>query len=137
MARPCPCGRKLTYETCCGVFIVAGAPGTPRPETAVALMRSRFTAYGEGAVDYLVATTAPENREFLDPVALAEYCRQLRLVKLEILETEAGGPTDEVGIVTFRATLRHAGRKFEQVERSRFRREAGAWVYVDGDELED
>lgn len=100
-------------------------------------MRSRFTAYGEGAVDYLVATTLESNREFLDPVALAEYCRQLRLVKLEVLGTEAGGAADDVGVVTFRATLRHAGRKFHQTERSRFRREAGDWVYVDGDSLDD
>jgi SEC-C motif-containing protein len=132
MARPCPCGRKLTFETCCGPRLSGAVPAP----TAVDLMRSRFTAYGEGAVAYLIATTAPETREALDAAELTAYCAALRLVKLEILETQAGAATDDAGFVTFRATLRHRGEKFTQTERSRFRREAGAWLYVDGDPLD-
>lgn len=93
-------------------------------------MRSRYTAYGEGAVDYLVATSAGHLRPALDRGSLTEYCRALRLVKLEILKTEAGGASDEEGWVTFRATLRHDGQKQEQLERSWFVREHGAWVYA-------
>jgi SEC-C motif-containing protein len=129
MARPCPCGRKLTFETCCGPRLSGAAPAP----TAVDLMRSRFTAYGEGAVDYLIATTAPESRWTVDAGELTAYCAALRLMKLEILETQAGGAADDAGFVHFRATLRHRGEKFTQTERSRFRREAGAWVYVDGE----
>jgi SEC-C motif-containing protein len=131
MARPCPCGRKLTYETCCGRFIDGGQA----PSTAAELMRSRFTAYGEGAVDYLVRTTGGAARESLDRVALTEHCKAIRLVKLEIVKTEGGGPTDSTGVVAFRAILRQGGQKYEQTERSRFARapETGHWVYVDGE----
>ena len=132
MARPCPCGRKLTFETCCGPRLSGAAPAP----TAVDLMRSRFTAYGEGAVEYLIATTAPEMRAGLDAGELTAYCAALRLVKLEILERQAGGVDDDAGVVAFRATLRHRGEKFTQTERSRFRREAGAWLYVDGEAVE-
>lgn len=128
MPRPCPCGRKRTFETCCGPLLA----GAALPETAVDLMRSRFTAYGEAAVPYLVETTAPEMRGGLEPADLAAYCRDLRLVALRIVETEDGGAEDETGYVTFEATLRHRGQKFVQRERSFFRRDAGRWLYVDG-----
>jgi SEC-C motif-containing protein len=128
MPRRCPCGQKLDYAACCGPFLA----GERLPPTALLLMRSRYTAYVEGAVDYLIATTAPETRAGLDRAALADYCRTLRGVSLKILETTGGGPRDDAGFVTFEATLKASGRAFVQRERSRFRRDGGAWVYVDG-----
>ncbi len=53
---PCPCGTELTYSNCCEMFI----RGKQLPETAEGLMRSRYTAYLTGAVDYLVATRHPD-----------------------------------------------------------------------------
>lgn len=128
MSRRCPCGNKLDYAACCGPFL----SGERQPPTAAALMRSRYTAYLEGAVDYLVATTAAERRAGLDRSELAAYCGTLRGVSLKIVETTGGGPRDDAGFVTFEATLKASGRKFVQRERSRFAREQGAWVYVDG-----
>ena len=127
MPRPCPCGRKRTRDTCCGPLV----EGVLRPDAAVDLMRSRYTAYCEGAVEYLLETTAADRRASLSPEALRTYCAGLRGVSLEILETEAGGPDDLTGTVTFRARLRSRGRPFEQVEKSLFEREEGRWVYVD------
>jgi SEC-C motif-containing protein len=94
-------------------------------------MRSRYTAYCEGAVHYLLETTTVERRASLLPGALRTYCAGLRGVSLEVLETEGGGPDDRTGTVTFRARLRLRGRPFEQVEKSLFEREGGRWVYVD------
>lgn len=96
-------------------------------------MRSRYTAYVEGAVDYVISTTAADRRGGLDRAGLVAYCRGLRGVSLRVLETTRGGPFDDVGTVTFEATLRARGRQFVQRERSRFAFEAGRWVYVDGD----
>jgi SEC-C motif domain protein len=129
MPRRCPCGNKLDFDACCGPYL----SGAAAPPTAAALMRSRYTAYLEGAVDYIVATTAPATRTNLDRAALAAYCRSLRGVSLRIVETTQGGPRDDTGYVSFEATLRADGRKFVQRERSRFMREHGCWVYVDGE----
>ena len=52
MSRPCPCTSKKPYDRCCGPF----HGGTAAPETAEQLMRSRFSAYALGKVDYLIAT---------------------------------------------------------------------------------
>ena len=96
-------------------------------------MRSRYTAYVEGAVDYVVATTSAAARAAIDRAQLEEYCRGLRGMSLQIVETVAGGSGDDAGVVVFAATLKSQGRRFVQRERSRFAREQGRWVYVDGD----
>lgn len=128
MSRRCPCGNKLDFSACCGPYL----SGAADPPTAAALMRSRYTAYLDGAVDYLISTTAPESRSALDRDSLAAYCATLRGVSLKILETTQGGPRDDTGHVTFEATLKSNNKKFVQRERSRFTREHGRWVYVDG-----
>jgi SEC-C motif-containing protein len=125
----CPCGLPRSLSGCCGRFLA----GTDTPATAEALMRSRYTAYTQGAVDYLIATTAAPTRPALDRDELADYCKHLRGVSLQIVETVAGGPGDTTGVVHFAATLRAHGRKFVQRERSRFTREDGRWVYLDGE----
>lgn len=127
--RPCPCGRAASFAECCGPLLA----GTSQAETAEALMRSRYTAYLEGAVDYLLATTAAAKRGGLDRRGLVAYCKSLRGISLRILEVCGGGPLEETGVVEFAATLRSQGRTFVQRERSRFAREQGRWVYVDGD----
>lgn len=126
--RPCPCGQKASFTDCCGPLLV----GARQAETAEALMRSRYTAYIEGAVDYLIATTAAEARGALDREGLAAYCRNLRGISLRMLEVRGGGLLEDTGVVEFAATLRAQGRTFVQRERSRFVREFGRWVYVDG-----
>ena len=127
--RPCPCGQPASFADCCGPLLA----GAREAETAAALMRSRYTAYVEGAVDYLIATTAAEARGRLDRPGLVAYCRGLRGISLRILEVCGGGLLEDTGVVEFAATLRSRGRTFVQRERSRFAREQGRWVYVDGD----
>ncbi|NEX16830.1 MAG: hypothetical protein C1943_09425 [Halochromatium sp.] len=52
MPTPCPCGSGKTLADCCGPFL----DGTSAPATAEALMRSRYTAFTQSAVDYLRTT---------------------------------------------------------------------------------
>ena len=129
MSRPCPCPSKKTYDACCEPYVSGRRP----PETAAQLMRSRFTAYALGKVDYLIATTAAEERAKLDREDLAQYCRSVRCISLKILSTELGGAGDETGVVRFQASLQFNGRRTLHLEKSRFVREEGRWVYVDGE----
>lgn len=95
--------------------------------TAEMLMRSRFTAYALGNVAYLIATwhssTRPSRLE-LDP--------GIQWRHLRVLDVSGGGLYDAEGEVEFEATYRHDGRTGRMHERSRFVRENGAWLYVDG-----
>jgi SEC-C motif-containing protein len=96
-------------------------------------MRSRYTAYVRGAVDYLVDTHAAQTRGELDRAAIAAWSRATQWLGLEIVATSAGGETDDTGAVEFIARGITHGTPFAQRERSRFQRDAGRWYYVDGD----
>jgi SEC-C motif-containing protein len=123
----CPCGSGDVEAACCGPIV----DGAPAP-TALALMRSRYTAYVRGAVDHLIATQAPETRRGADRDAIARRSRDTSWLGLEIIATEAGGADDDDGIVEFVARGVTRGAPFAQRERSRFRRTDGHWYYVDG-----
>jgi SEC-C motif-containing protein len=128
MSRPCPCTSKKPYDRCCGPFHA----GTALPETAEQLMRSRFSAYALGKVDYLIFTRVDAKRADEDPEELAQYCKSVSCVGLKILSKEKGGKADDTGIVTFHASLQANGRRSLHIETSSFAREQGKWVYVDG-----
>lgn len=91
-------------------------------------MRSRFSAFALGLPDYLLRTWDPETR----PSGL-ELDPDVEWRRLLIQDTTAGGPDDATGSVTFTAIAQTGEGRFEQRERSRFRRDAAErWGYIDG-----
>lgn len=92
-------------------------------------MRSRYAAFALGLEEYLLDSWDPETRPAelgIDPA--------IEWRRLFVESSEAGGPFDREGFVTFTAVARTPDGRFEQRERSRFRRsEPGdRWRYVDG-----
>jgi len=128
MSRPCPCTSKKPYDRCCGPFHA----GTALPETAEALMRSRFSAYALGKVDYLISTRPEAKRAEENRDELRQYCKSVSCVGLKIVAREKGGKDDDTGVVTFHASLQANGRRTLHIETSTFARENSRWVYVDG-----
>lgn len=119
----CPCGTALPFEECCG-RLHSGAITAP---TAVALMRSRYSAFAVGDVTYLMLTWDPSTRP-----GTVTLDQDQRWQRLEIVDTTGGGLLHTEGTVEFRAHYRQGGRHGVLHERSRFRRDDGRWVYVDG-----
>lgn len=119
---PCWCGDAAGVARCCEPYLL----GATQPQTAVALMRSRYSAYVTKNADYLLATWHPETR----PSAL-DFDEQLRWLELKVLDTEEGGEFDATGTVTFIAHYRIAGRGHRLEERSRFSKIDGRWMYKD------
>jgi SEC-C motif-containing protein len=120
----CPCLSGETSGNCCGRF----HRGEAQAPTAERLMRSRFSAFAVGDVDYLLATWHPRTRPAgfeLDP--------NVRWRRLDIVNTTRGGMLDTHGTVEFRAYFRGAAGAGSQHEVSRFVREGGRWLYLDGD----
>jgi SEC-C motif-containing protein len=132
---PCPCrgleAAPARYADCCGRWHDGMAHGEHAP-TPEALMRSRYSAYAlaqSGAraapalLEYLIQTwhpsTAPGHLE-LGP---------LKWTGLEILHERTHG---DAGVVEFVAHHKANGRAATLREVSRFVREHGAWLYVDG-----
>ena len=124
----CPCGSGKPEAACCARYHA----GELAP-TALALMRSRYTAYVRGEIEYLLATHDASTRAPVDAKAVAKWSRDTEWQGLEIVATEAGGETDDTGIVEFIARGATGGRAFAQRERSRFRKLDGAWFYLDRD----
>lgn len=125
----CPCSSGETYGGCCGRYHGGPAAGGAGAPTAEALMRARYTAFAVGDADYLRETWASATRP--DDLGLDDGTRWRGL---EVLRTQAGGPFDDTGTVQFVARFRLAdGVPGELRETSRFAREGGRWVYVDGE----
>ncbi|MBO4254744.1 YchJ family protein [Streptomyces griseorubiginosus] len=120
----CPCGLPEPYERCCGRF----HRGEAAAPTAEALMRSRYCAFVQRDEPYLLRTWHPRTRP-----ARVGFDSGMRWTGLEILDTADGSAFHATGTVTFRASFRGGALH----ERSRFERVEGAWVYVDGEFLED
>jgi len=119
----CPCGSGDGYDVCCGALHAGRRPAP----TAEALMRSRYTAFAVRDAAYLLATWHPSNRP--DVLDLDDDVTWRRL---EIVRTDAGGPWDEEGLVEFVAHYAEPAGRGRLHETSRFVREDGRWLYVDG-----
>lgn len=105
-------------------------PAEPtEPATAEALMRSRFDAFRTADAAWLLRTWHPSTRP-----ALLDLADNPPWRGLQIVDTVAGGPDDDTGLVEFRATyLQPDGGIGVLHERSRFVRERGRWFYLDGE----
>ena len=118
-ADACACGGGA-YATCCGRFLDQG--GTP--ETAEQLMRSRYTAYVRGNDAWLRQTWHPDT---CPEGAISDASS--KWLGLEVRRHEQHG--DEAS-VEFVARYKVGGRAHRLHEVSRFVREQGRWIYVDG-----
>ncbi len=125
----CPCGSGKPFSFCCEPAISGRKPAA----TAEALMRSRYTAFALGAVDYLINTTATRKRGPRDAELLSEQTQVTTWIGLKILDTQAGSASDQTGIVEFEAAFDSPEGSAILHERSNFEREQGLWVYTDGD----
>jgi SEC-C motif-containing protein len=127
--KACPCGSGDKYKRCCRPLHRGAAPASPE-----ALMRSRFSAYALGEVEYILASTHPQS-----PLAQRDretwageveaFCRATTFEGLEIrsARAEAG-----VGEVVFVARLSRGGEDVSFGERSKFLREGDRWLYHSG-----
>ena len=119
----CPCGSGLDYSGCCEPLHLGAAAST-----AQALMRSRFSAFALGLDGYLLSSWHPSTRPATLDIDDGTTWR-----KLQIVDTVAGGPDDETGVVEFRASFRDAdGTAGVLHERSRFAHADDRWAYLDG-----
>jgi len=128
MTLACPCGRTQAqgkpqaFVACCGRCL---DQGTPAPD-AESLMRSRYSAFALGRVEYLLTSWHASTRPA--ELTLEPGVKWLGLdVKHHCLIDDTHAE------VEFVARSRVGGRGQRLHETSRFVREGGRWFYVDGD----
>ncbi|MBD9583893.1 hypothetical protein IB269_21130 [Delftia sp. DLF01] len=128
----CPCGqhdakgRPLAFDACCGRYL-DHFDDCPAPD-AQALMRSRYSAFVREDAAYLLATWHASQRP-----ATLDFEPSARWLGLAVKDFRCTG--EDSAEVEFVARYRVGGRAVRLHERSRFVREAGRWLYVDGDQF--
>lgn len=120
----CPCGSGRRYAVCCGAI----HSGAREARTAEALMRSRYSAYVLRLEAYLLASWHPATR----PSALDLENDNAQWLGLTLRGVKAGGPGDGSGEVSFTARYRVDRERHQMAETSRFMRQGGRWMYLDG-----
>ena len=126
--KSCPCLSGLTYAECCEPYIT----GLRNAPTAEALMRSRYAAYAVHAIDYIVETCTPDEKDRIDIKQTKTWSEKSEWLGLKILYTEKGGPNDTEGIVEFEALYERDGLRDNHHERAQFKKQDGRWLYEEG-----
>ncbi|TBV06771.1 YchJ family protein [Phytopseudomonas dryadis] len=122
----CPCGSGDALSDCCGRY----HDGVPAP-CAESLMRSRYSAYVLGNIDYLLATTLPAQRAALDVDGIRAWSLRSTWLGLEVEHVEVLGGQPEHARVTFVARWHDTAGEHAHRERSAFVQHAGHWYFID------
>lgn len=123
MSHTCPCGSGIALDDCCGKW----HQGQPAP-SAERLMRSRYSAYTLGLIDYLVATTLPAQQAALDRDSMRAWSLGSTWLGLAVEGSEL---IDTHAFVTFTARWHDSDGEHRHRERSAFVQQAGRWYFID------
>ena len=126
--KKCPCGSGRAYAECCELYI----SGKAKAPSAEALMRSRYSAYVEHEIDYIINTCLRRGKNDIDPKSTREWSEQSTWLGLKILSTEKGSYADNEGVVEFEAVYERDGLREEHHEKAKFKKENGEWFFDDG-----
>lgn len=123
---PCPCHSGKKYKKCCQAYHTGA-----NPSNALVLMRSRYSAFALRLVDYIIASTHPDNSDYSEDIkewkkGIEEFCDNVTFTGLEIIEFCDG---ENEAFVTFKAILGDV----QFIEKSRFLKENNKWLYESGE----
>jgi SEC-C motif-containing protein len=120
--KKCFCDTGLLFAECCGLYLEKNQ----KAQTALALMRSRYSAYATHNADYLLETTYVSERKFYSKDEILKWAVNNKWQKLEILSF-----TEHT--VEFKAYFLDSNKKpHTHYEFSTFKFENGVWFYLDG-----
>jgi SEC-C motif-containing protein len=126
--KQCPCGSGRVYGDCCQPYIA----GKAKAPTAESLMRSRYTAYVEHEIDYIINTCVHRGKSDIDPKSTRDWSEQSNWLGLTNISAEKGGLADNEGTVEFEALYERGDLKETHHEKARFKKENGEWLYEEG-----
>ena len=117
----CPCDSGKPYASCCQPLHLGEVASS-----ALALMRSRYSAYVLNLEPYLLATWHPDTR----PDKLDLEADPIKWLGLTIVRSEKPSPT--TGIVEFVARYKVDGQRAERLHEISEFIYTDAWYYVRG-----
>ncbi len=130
----CPCQQlestPLSFSACCSPHL----SGATTPQTAQALMRSRYSAYALGDIDYLINSWWPEQQKQLDVDAITLWSNNSDWRGLKIHNYRQGSAEDTEGWVDFSAfwiESNNSGQLQQHRENSYFKRLNKRWYFIE------
>jgi SEC-C motif-containing protein len=127
----CPCGSELSLTECCLPLI----QGKRQARTAEELLRSRYTAFTQSAVDYILETHHSKTRGDVKREEIEDWSKNSEWRGLKVVQVEAGKAEDTQGTIAFCATYRaKSGENTEEQEhweQALFEKEGGQWKFLD------
>lgn len=118
----CPCGSDLKYSTCCEPII----KGESNAQSALELMKSRYSAYVKCEIDYIIQSTAASERPSYSKNDILKWAKESNWIKLEIIDFT-------VNTVEFKAFYHNSKGKLEiHHEFSTFVFEDDTWYFLEG-----
>jgi SEC-C motif domain protein len=121
----CPCGSGRPAADCCLPVIRRERDAV----TAEELMRSRYSAFVVGDVDWIVDSHHPDTVGEISREDVEAWSSGSEWLGLRIRGVEDGGADDDEGIVSFRARYKTGAQQVDHVERARFTRHEGSWRF--------
>ena len=122
----CPCQSGKSYTDCCQPFHLHQMI----PDSAEKLMRSRYTAYTQVNIPYIVETTVPAQQALLDQPAMQLWGEETDWAGLEII-THQPFVSKIHSWVEFKAFFNIENGIDAHHERSLFVLISGRWYFVD------
>eukprot|EP00550_Attheya_septentrionalis_P003863 CAMPEP_0198285868 /NCGR_PEP_ID=MMETSP1449-20131203/5116_1 /TAXON_ID=420275 /ORGANISM="Attheya septentrionalis, Strain CCMP2084" /LENGTH=225 /DNA_ID=CAMNT_0043983475 /DNA_START=94 /DNA_END=771 /DNA_ORIENTATION=+ len=141
---PCPCGSGATYAKCCAPY----HGGEKFAESATAVLRSRFTAFTWRIIPYVIDSTHPTCRDYMENrIKWAEDLNAGGMFdSFDFVSLEPGpetpGENEKEAFIEFKVRLRAnkdcedalKGQETVICENSRFLcDDNGKWAYSSGD----
>jgi len=125
----CPCGSEIDLSKCCLPVI----QGKRKAETAEELLRARYTAFTQGAVDFILDSHHSKTRHEVKREEIADWSTNSDWLGMKVVQKEAGTATDLEGKIVFGAQYRTKGEEKinEHWEQAIFEKENGAWRFLD------
>ena len=94
----CPCGSGKGFDLCCEPYLA----GKALPETAEALMRSRYSAYFYALGQYIHDTHHQDYRGNTSPEEFTQSAESTQWCHLEVVQSSQ---QDSSGVVEFKASF--------------------------------
>ncbi len=121
----CPCGQG-DYANCCEPLHLKQAMA----QSAEQLMRSRYSAFAQQQIDYLIETTALGQQPSLDRAAIADWSRQNQWLKLEVIQHQPKLDKNHAS-VEFKAHYHDGNTAQVHHELSYFVQHKEQWYFLD------
>jgi len=117
----CPCGSSKKYKKCCAIFHKG-----KNALSALELMKSRFSAFAIGEIDYIIKTATNQN-DYNDLESFSKECDFKKLEILEFIDSQTKA------YVTFKATIFCNNHDNSFIEKSTFIKKDDRWLYESGE----